>query len=40
MYFIICYPLARLARYLEIRALRQPVAKIAIDQMMEDSINV
>ena len=40
MYFIICYPLARLARYLEIRALRQPVAKIAIDQMMEDSVNV
>jgi len=27
MYFIICFPLARLARYLEIRSMRLPVAK-------------
>lgn len=27
LYFIICFPLARLARYLEIRALRLPTAK-------------
>lgn len=27
MYFIICFPLARLARYLEIRSMRRPVAK-------------
>lgn len=27
LYFIICFPLARLARYLEIRALRLPAAK-------------
>ena len=40
MYFIICYPLARLARYLEIRSMRQPVAKVNMTQMMEDSINV
>ena len=26
LYFVICYPIARLARYLENRALRQPVA--------------
>lgn len=40
MYFIICYPLARLARRLEIRAMRQPVAKVKLDKMMEDTINV
>lgn len=28
MYFIICFPLARLARYLEIRSMRLPVAKL------------
>lgn len=27
LYFIICFPLARLARYLEIRSMRLPVAK-------------
>ena len=27
MYFIICFPLARLARYLEIRSMRLPTAK-------------
>lgn len=27
LYFIICFPLARLARYLEIRALKLPVAR-------------
>ncbi|WP_442855600.1 amino acid ABC transporter permease [Clostridium sp. Marseille-P2415] len=27
MYFIICFPLARLARYLEIRSMRLPAAK-------------
>lgn len=27
MYFIICFPLARLARYLEIRSMRLPIAK-------------
>lgn len=27
MYFIICFPLAKLARYLEVRALRTPVPK-------------
>ncbi|HCD43081.1 MAG TPA: amino acid ABC transporter permease, partial [Lachnoclostridium sp.] len=26
-YFIICFPLARLARYLEIRSMRLPIAK-------------
>lgn len=40
MYFIICYPLARLARYLEIRSMRQPVAKVKLEKMMGDSINV
>ena len=39
-YFIICYPLARLARYLEIRSMRQPVAKVKLEKMMGDSINV
>lgn len=29
LYFIICFPLARLARYLEIRSMRLPVAKRA-----------
>lgn len=27
MYFLICYPLARFARYLEIRSMRMPAAK-------------
>lgn len=40
LYFVICYPLARLARWLEIRAMRQPVAKLSIDKGMEDMINV
>lgn len=40
MYFIICYPLARLARYLEIRSMRQPVAKVKLEKKMGDSINV
>lgn len=33
MYFIICYPLARLARYLEIRSMRLPLPKqVAFDE--------
>lgn len=35
-YFIICYPLARLARYLEIRSLRQPVAKPSLKKLVEE----
>ena len=27
LYFIICFPLARLARYLEIRSMRMPAPK-------------
>lgn len=35
LYFIICFPLARLARYLEIRSIRLPVAK-KIDLMVQE----
>lgn len=40
LYFILCYPLARLARWLEIRSMRQPIAKAKLTKMMEDTINV
>lgn len=38
LYFIICFPLARLARYLEIRSMRVPVAKKLDLAAEEDSI--
>lgn len=37
LYFIICFPLARLARYLEIRSMRLPVAKKIDLQAEEES---
>lgn len=37
LYFIICFPLARLARYLEIRSMRLPVAK-KLDLAEEDGV--
>ena len=35
MYFIICFPLARLARYLEIRSMRLPAAK-RLDEVLQE----
>lgn len=35
LYFIICFPLARLARYLEIRSLRLPKAK-NVDEILKE----
>lgn len=37
LYFIICFPLARLARYLEIRAMRLPTAKVIQIQGEEEA---
>ena len=39
LYFIICYPLARLARYLEIKAIRQPVAKASLRKEIEEAVS-
>ena len=38
MFFVICFPLARLARYLEIRSMRLPVSK-QIELQVEEEVS-